>query len=139
MSDAKEIYRQVFSEIDLLFAGVEDFACLFQCPSPDLIVQNLAEYKIDEIIVKNGSFDIWYVTQDQHQILPVTPVERVVDTTSAGDSFNGVYLGARLKGRLPDEAIRLAAACAALVIQHSGAIIAPELIDDFKKSLDSST
>jgi len=56
--------------------------------------------------------------------VPAFPkAERVVDTTAAGDSFNGAYLAAVLRGA--DEAGRLAAghAMAAEVIGHPGAII----------------
>ena len=56
--------------------------------------------------------------------LPAFPAaERVVDTTAAGDSFNGAYLAALARGA--DEAGRLAAghAMAAEVIGHPGAII----------------
>jgi 2-dehydro-3-deoxygluconokinase len=52
------------------------------------------------------------------------PAARVVDTTAAGDSFNGAYLAALLRGA--PEAERLAAghAMASEVIAHPGAIIA---------------
>lgn len=51
------------------------------------------------------------------------PAERVVDTTAAGDSFNGAYIAALMTGA--DEAGRLAAghAMASEVIGHPGAII----------------
>jgi len=54
---------------------------------------------------------------------PFPPAERVVDTTAAGDSFNGAYLAALVRGGA--EAARLAAghAMAAEVIGHPGAII----------------
>lgn len=50
-------------------------------------------------------------------------VNDVVDTTSAGDAFNGAYLAARLDNKLMIEAAQLAARVAASVIQHPGAII----------------
>lgn len=54
---------------------------------------------------------------------PFPAAARVVDTTAAGDSFNGAYLAAMLRGE--EEAACLAAghAMAAEVIGHPGAII----------------
>jgi len=52
----------------------------------------------------------------------------VVDTTAAGDSFAGAYLAARLTGARAADAASAGARLAARVIQHPGAIIAPELI-----------
>jgi 2-dehydro-3-deoxygluconokinase len=63
------------------------------------------------------------------------PVTNVVDTTSAGDSFNGVYLGARISGEAVTVAVHLAAKSAALVIQHRGAIIPLAVFDKFWKNI----
>jgi 2-dehydro-3-deoxygluconokinase len=48
---------------------------------------------------------------------------RVVDTSGAGDSFNGAYLAARLRGAAPADAARAGLALAATVVGHPGAII----------------
>ncbi len=53
------------------------------------------------------------------------PAARVVDTTAAGDSFNGAYLGARLSGWSQAQALAEAHACAAHVVGHPGAIVPP--------------
>jgi 2-dehydro-3-deoxygluconokinase len=51
------------------------------------------------------------------------PAPNVVDTTAAGDSFNGGYLAARLSGANQPEALRAGHDLAANVVQHRGAII----------------
>jgi 2-dehydro-3-deoxygluconokinase len=48
-----------------------------------------------------------------------------VDTTGAGDSFNGTYLAARLTGESPEAAARRAHAVAGKVIRHYGALVDP--------------
>ncbi|WP_017573621.1 ribokinase [Nocardiopsis halotolerans] len=46
---------------------------------------------------------------------------RPVDTTAAGDTFCGSFAVARAEGRTPEEAMRFAAAAAALSVQRHGA------------------
>ena len=55
--------------------------------------------------------------------IPATHVETVVDTTAAGDSFNGAYFSVRLKGGRVIDAAEAGCKLAAQVIQHSGAIV----------------
>ncbi len=51
------------------------------------------------------------------------PAPRVVDTTAAGDSFNGGYLGSVLTGGAQDAALLAGHNMAAHVVQHRGAIV----------------
>lgn len=51
------------------------------------------------------------------------PAARVVDTTAAGDSFNGAYLATVLRGAAEAECLAAGHACAAQVIGYPGAII----------------
>lgn len=49
--------------------------------------------------------------------------EAVIDTTAAGDSFNGAYLGALLTGKPQNEALVAGHVLAARVVGHRGAIL----------------
>jgi 2-dehydro-3-deoxygluconokinase len=49
---------------------------------------------------------------------------KAVDSSGAGDSFNGAYLAARLAGRTPSEAARAGLAMAAQVVGKPGAVVA---------------
>ncbi|MFK7744324.1 MAG: sugar kinase [Roseobacter sp.] len=51
------------------------------------------------------------------------PAPRVVDTTAAGDSFNGGYLGCLLSGGTQSDALIAGHNCAAHVVQYAGAIV----------------
>ena len=50
------------------------------------------------------------------------PAQNVVDTTAAGDSFNGAYLAAKFSGASQAEALAKGHECACHVVQHRGAI-----------------
>jgi 2-dehydro-3-deoxygluconokinase len=63
----------------------------------------------------------------QVEVLPAGPgADKVVDTTGAGDSFNGGYLAARLAGASAAEAVKAGRRLAAVVVGHPGAIIPRE-------------
>lgn len=72
--------------------------------------------------------------EEQTYHFPITPVNNVVDSTSAGDSFNGVYLGARATVYSINDAVKLASKAAAYVIQHRGAIVEPSAYQTFIKA-----
>lgn len=59
----------------------------------------------------------------ERSYIKVTPVDNVVDTTSAGDAFNGAYLSARMLGKTTKQSANFAAKVSACVIQHKGAIV----------------
>jgi DNA-binding transcriptional LysR family regulator len=53
--------------------------------------------------------------------VPAEPIEKVVDTTGAGDLFAAGFLHGQAKGLDVQASLRLGAVCAAEIIQHYGA------------------
>ena len=53
--------------------------------------------------------------------VPAEPIERLVDTTGAGDLFAAGFLLGTARGKSLEPSLRLGAICAAEVIQHYGA------------------
>lgn len=76
-----------------------------------------------EVVIKDGVNGCLLHTNNQSVLLPVPAKVTPIDTTAAGDSFNGAYLAARLNGASAERAVAQGQACAALVIQHRGAIV----------------
>jgi 2-dehydro-3-deoxygluconokinase len=77
-----------------------------------------------EVVVKRGPSPT-LVRKGGEPAVEVAPprVERVVDTTAAGDSFAAGYLAGRLRGLVPTRAADVGNRLAACVIGHPGAII----------------
>lgn len=76
-----------------------------------------------EVVVKNGADPALVATRDARVRVGAQAVEKVIDATGAGDSFNGAYLAARLNGATPEAAASAGHATAAVVIGYHGAIV----------------
>ena len=81
------------------------------------------------MLVKNGGGDMLGIDAEGRSH-PLPCPERItpVDTTGAGDSFNGGYLSARLAGQDMEHAVARGHATAAEVIRRPGALIDPDLL-----------
>ncbi|MCQ8879942.1 sugar kinase [Pseudoalteromonas shioyasakiensis] len=120
--ETKEQYHHAFNVSDVVLPGVEDFEMLYGLNTVQAVIDFCKPYDIHEVVVKNGPKSVVTMIGEEQLSHNITPVTHVVDTTSAGDAFNGVYLGARLSGRAIDDAVNLAAKAAGTVIQQPGAI-----------------
>jgi len=133
VAEAKEQFEQAFSYADILLPGVDDFEQLYGISTSEAVFNFCQPYQFDELVIKNGEAGIFVYINALAYHFQITPVENVIDTTSAGDSFNGVYLGARAKGFDLEQAIALAAKAAGFVIQHPGAIVEEGAYQQFIK------
>ncbi|WP_162894961.1 sugar kinase [Rhizobium terrae] len=96
------------------------------------VADTIARYHalgVENVVVKNGaegatlSFGGSPVSH-----APAVMAAQVIDTTSAGDSFNGAFLSRLVRGASPAEAAAYAAFVASVVIGHHGALISPALL-----------
>ncbi len=122
-TEAQQSVKRGIEYADILLPGVEDFSQLFELTKLPDIMAFCQAGGATEIVLKNGAQEVHLYGDDSARTVTIEPVKKVVDTTSAGDAFNGVYLGARLSGFTMEQATQQAAACAGFVIQHRGAIV----------------
>ena len=120
---AKDQFEQAFYLADIILPGVDDFKDLYGLTSAEQIVDFCQSFAIQELIIKNGQHGIFCWHQGNRDYFNIVAVDKVIDSTAAGDSFNGAYLGARLQGCTIAEAVNLAGKVAAIVIQYPGAIV----------------
>jgi len=110
----------------------DDEQALFGDAAPEETVARIREHGPGEIIVKSGGGDALVAfDMASERVSPPEAIEPV-DTTGAGDSFNGGYLAARLAGRKPREAALYAHAVAGRVIRHHGALVPMDRLSDLK-------
>ena len=132
--EAQQQFALALEKADLSLPGVDDFEQLFGMTDVEAVYNYCKPFDLSEIVIKNGEQSILVVIDGERTEFSITPIENVVDTTSAGDSFNGVYLGARILGYSVSDAINLASKAAGFVIQHKGAITPARAFDTFIKA-----
>lgn len=119
---AAQSFHRAFQLADIALPGVEDLEGLFQLTSAQQVIEFCQQFQLSEVVVKNGPNSVLTWDGETLSEHAITPVTQVVDTTSAGDAFDGVYLGSRLCGIAISDAVQLAAKAAGIVIQFPGAI-----------------
>src|SRR5690606_30695897 len=83
---------------------------------------------VEGVDVKNGEHGATLSFGGAPSFVPAVAATRVVDTTSAGDSFNGGFLSRLVRGASPEDAAAYGAAVASAVVGHHGALISPALL-----------
>lgn len=128
---AREAYRRFYDLASVALVTLDDEMALWGEADAALQLQRTLGMGCSEVVVKRGAAATLVRAAGAAVIeVPTERVEKVVDTTAAGDSFGGAYLAARLAGAAPDAAARAGNRLAARVVQHRGAVIAESAMAD---------
>ena len=106
--------------VDLIFANEAELHSLYQTSDFDAAVKALRD-DIDVAVVTRSEKGCIVINPEDIEAVPAFPVERVVDTTGAGDLFAAGFLCGLARGADDRTCGRLGAMAAAEVIQHLGA------------------
>jgi sugar/nucleoside kinase (ribokinase family) len=106
--------------VDLIFANEGELQSLYQTGDFETAVKALRA-DIDVAVVTRSEKGCIVVNPEDIEAVPAFPVERVVDTTGAGDLFAAGFLCGLARGADDRTCGRLGAMAAAEVIQHLGA------------------
>ncbi|RZJ10000.1 MAG: sugar kinase [Rubrivivax sp.] len=134
LADARYWYGRAFAAATILLITADDHQALHGLASLDEAVGAAQALPVGEIAIKRGALPALVRDGGGWQQVAAERVERVVDTTAAGDSFAAGYLTRRLRGASPAEAAAFGNRLAARVIQHPGALIPREAMRDLMES-----
>lgn len=123
VEQAQAAYQQVLSLTDWAFLTFDDEVMLWGDIEEQQAIERTEKLGVKEIVVKRGADDCYVVSDGEFYTIPATKVNKVVDTTAAGDSFSAGYLAKRLTGGTPEQAAQTGHLLAGTVIQYRGAII----------------
>ncbi|MGE0281417.1 MAG: sugar kinase [Rhizobiaceae bacterium] len=118
---AKAAIAAALAVTDIALPTFPDEQALYGDKDPAATAARLAEAGVKEIVVKDGENPCLVISAEGRATIPALSV-KAVDTTGAGDSFNGGYLAARLRKLPPAEAAAKAHQVAAAVVQVRGAL-----------------
>ena len=124
--DADEIrrrVRQAAAAASIVLPSFDDERTLFGDATPEACARRYLAAGSGEVVVKNGGGDLCIADAHEMRSLHVEDKVEPVDTTGAGDSFNGAYLARRLSGADPLEAARRGHDVARKVVRHHGALV----------------
>ena len=110
----------------------EDDRMLFGDTAPGETTKRIASYGVKEIVVKDGGNSCLVLAEGKLAPISPNPVDGIIDTTGAGDSFNAGYMGGRMTGNSPLEAAKLAHLVAGRVICGRGALLDMALFSDLR-------
>ena len=106
--------------IDILFANEAEILQLAGEGGCDAAVAAIAP-QVEILVVTRSEHGALAVRGDERADVPAAPIDKLVDTTGAGDLFAAGFLAGEARGLGLEQSLKLGAICAAEVIQHYGA------------------
>lgn len=126
----RTVYEEVIAFASRVLVTVEELEVLGIDPTPAAGAAHFAAMPRLEVVIKDGAKPCTLIHGGKVEAVPATAVDKVVDTTAAGDSFSAAYLLGRSLGLPPTEAAHRAHIVAGAVVQHRGAIIPKDATPD---------
>lgn len=120
---AREYFNEIIGNVDVLFMSAKhDTVNILEISSVENIMKSMWDTGVSIVVIKSGQDGGYYTGYNGNIVFNEFYTRDVIDTTCAGDVFNGGFLHALVKGFTPFEAAKLASIVAGLQSQGIGAI-----------------
>ena len=124
--EAKSMIAKYWQIVDVALPSIDDEKELFDLQNEEDVVNNLQELGVKFGALKRGAKGPCSLSNHKQSEI-YNAVTNVIDTTAAGDSFNGAYLAALINGFSQKISLIYGHKLATKVIKYSGAIIPVDL------------
>ena len=107
-------------KIDILFANESEILMLAETEDFDTAVSQIAK-QVETLVVTRSEHGAIAVRDGKTVSVAAEPVEKIIDTTGAGDLFAAGFLSGYIEKRSLEDCLTIGAIAAAEVISHYGA------------------
>lgn len=114
-----DFLRLVENHVDILFANEEEIKSLFMQDNFEDAASAISKH-VEIAALTRGEKGAVIISGEERIEINAEPVEKVVDTTGAGDQFAAGFLYGYTEGKTLEESAKLGAIAAAEVISHIG-------------------
>lgn len=122
-----EFLDAIRGSVDIVFADEDEAIALLKARDFDDVARTVPEFGKLFVITRSEKGSV-IVEGDRKLVQEATPVEKVIDTTGAGDAYTAGFLYGLTSGKPLAECARLGTQCATGVIQRVGARIDREML-----------
>jgi 2-dehydro-3-deoxygluconokinase len=120
---ASQTLLAAISACDIALPSAEDLSLLLGTVEPEQQIEQLLQIGVSEMALTRGADGCAIVAGELRVQLWGPQSGSAIDTSGAGDAFNGVYMANRLKGSSPEQAAEAALRVASRVVTHTGAVV----------------
>jgi ribokinase len=117
---AREIPPPLLAQVSIVTPNEHEARVVVGEPDQAHAIRRMLDAGVETVLVTLGAQGVLWATRETRILVPAFPVE-AIDTTAAGDAFNGGLAYALGRGLSMAEAIRYANAVAAISVTRMGA------------------
>lgn len=121
----------VRNHADIIVADEEEVYALLGTPGINETLEMLKDFDNLFAITRSEQGSV-IVHKDKTVVQPASKVEKIVDTTGAGDAYSAGFLYGWANDKSLEDCAKYGTHCATMVIQQLGARIEPGLLDGFE-------
>ncbi len=121
------------SVADIVLPSLDDEKRSFGDPDAHSVADRYRGWGAQTVVIKDGAAPALLVDADDAIFLAPQAVCSPLDSTAAGDAFNGSLMASVARGKTVREAIPTAHACAARVVLHRGALAPLDMVSPSEK------
>jgi len=119
---ARETILKLSSMADIVLPGLSEGRFIFGNKNYESIARDFINNGASQVIVKLGEKGAFYISGDDHGLVPGVKIKNVVDPVGAGDGFSAGVLSGLLDGLSLRESVTIGCAIGAIVTTTNGDI-----------------
>ncbi len=121
LETARSTLAKAFSLSDVVYASMDDMETLYGLTDMEQAAKYIRKLGVDTVVIKHGGKGCYVSTDEKSFTSPGYKIE-VVDSTGAGDAFDGAWVKGALEGWEPEKTASFSNAVGALTATGLGAV-----------------